>query len=931
MRKMLPIKMLIGAGICLMASFGNLSAQWTHAAIDGGYIRTMINSGDTLYAVTQLYGNGLFFSTDVGTTWNEILSESLPTSKRVIAKFGSSLFLGCGSVREAEGIYRSDDNGVTWVKKNSNPMWVTCFAQHGSTIFAGTGEGLLRSTDNGETWKYIYNGLAESKPHIYSLLVTESGIFTCIGNNYGIYRSTDNGNTWVQTSTGMQIDYYEGRYYYPTVTALSYIGDAIYAGCDESGIFKSTNGGDNWSLTSEGTYDYYSIQSIVGKDSLLYAATIYNGVIRSTDAGNNWTEVNGNGIDIWLESNALVMHNNDVLVGTKGGIYKSADHGINWTKSDSGIRGFWSSYPPVITLDSDLYAGTMTGGIYKSSDNGTSWAPANEGFPVNDVNMLRYLSANATTLFAKSISSYYSTISTDGGNSWHETVQDSIFPWIDHKGKLYTYGPNSGVYRSDDDGITWTLIENSQYFYLSLHSDGETLFLGTYLGYFYSTDNGTTWQQSNVEGVTGYICAYQFISTPTAKIMSLEYAGRRGIFRSTDNGANWVQTSNVLVTELVNDGSNLYANATERQIVNGQEVEVRSIYQSKNDGVTWKNISGSLGNNIAWWGICAIDGKIFVPLNSYPDYGLYCSSDNGATWKEISLGMIPGNQVFNLSAVDNYIYAGTGNGLYRRDLAELYPPSQTSTIAGKTDPCIKSTQTYTVEPVNGISYEWQIPSDWAILSGQTTNTITVMVGSGSGYVSVIPSNEFGTGPTQIVAVAPNGNAPAKPDAITGSVTPTANTTENYSVTSVAGITYEWSLPGDWTMVSGNGTHEITVTVGNLSGDITCTPLSDCGPGEAQTLAVAVKPLGIGQQSSQKDITIYPNPVTDEVTIDIKNLGKNVVTQIIDIRGNLIRQSKGQSSDGHYYESFDLSNYARGVYYIHVWSNQKSYIEKIVIQ
>ncbi|MCK9207205.1 MAG: T9SS type A sorting domain-containing protein, partial [Salinivirgaceae bacterium] len=122
-----------------------------------------------------------------------------------------------------------------------------------------------------------------------------------------------------------------------------------------------------------------------------------------------------------------------------------------------------------------------------------------------------------------------------------------------------------------------------------------------------------------------------------------------------------------------------------------------------------------------------------------------------------------------------------------------------------------------------------------------------------------------------------------------------------------------------------------VTVGNLSGDIICTPSSGCGQGDAQTLAVTPLPSGIGQQMDDDDIKIYPNPITTQVNVEINDMDRSSVIRIIDIRGNTVVQSVGQSSGGRCSKSFDLSGYARGIYYIHIINKQKSFVERVVVQ
>ena len=80
-----------------------------------------------------------------------------------------------------------------------------------------------------------------------------------------------------------------------------------------------------------------------------------------------------------------------------------------------------------------------------------------------------------------------------------------------------------------------------------------------------------------------------------------------------------------------------------------------------------------------------------------------------------------------------------------------------------------------------------------------------------------------------------------------------------------------------------------------------------------------------------DIKIYPNPITTQVNIEINDMDRSSVIRIIDIRGNTVVQSVGQSSGSCCSKSFDLSGYARGIYYIHIINKQKSLVERVVVQ
>src|SRR3972149_2786621 len=73
--------------------------------------------------------------------------------------------------RTFDGIFRSTDNGDTWIKINGD-IFPTCGAINSSQyIFVGTGDGVWRSTDNGDNWAEMNNGLTDG---VYSLAINPS-------------------------------------------------------------------------------------------------------------------------------------------------------------------------------------------------------------------------------------------------------------------------------------------------------------------------------------------------------------------------------------------------------------------------------------------------------------------------------------------------------------------------------------------------------------------------------------------------------------------------------------------------------------------------------------------------------------------------------------------------------------------------------------
>jgi len=73
-------------------------------------------------------------------------------------------------------------------------------------------------------------------------------------------------------------------------------------------------------------------------------------------------------------------------------------------------------------------------------------------------------------------------------------------------------------------------------------------------------------------------------------------------------------------------------------------------------------------------------------------------------------------------------------------------PSGYTCITGLSFVTQGNTTTYSVGAISGATnYAWSIPSGWQLVSGQGTTSLTVITGSTSGYVSVLPSNACAAG------------------------------------------------------------------------------------------------------------------------------------------------------------------------------------------
>ena len=152
-------------------------------------------------------------------------------------------------------------------------------------------------------------------------------------------------------------------------------------------------------------------------------------------------------------------------------------------------------------------------------------------------------------------------------------------------------------------------------------------------------------------------------------------------------------------------------------------------------------------------------------------------------------------------------------------------PNTPGTISGSITVCQGTSQTYTIAAVNGAtSYLWTLPSGWTGTS--STTSITAIIGTGSGTITVKAVNScFTSAPkTLAVTVIP---LPVISGIISGNNSVCQGTTQTYSISGVTGASsYSWTLPLGWTGTS--NTTSINAIAGANGGNITVTAYNSCG-------------------------------------------------------------------------------------------------------
>ena len=75
--------------------------------------------------------------------------------------------------------------------------------------------------------------------------------------------------------------------------------------------------------------------------------------------------------------------------------------------------------------------------------------------------------------------------------------------------------------------------------------------------------------------------------------------------------------------------------------------------------------------------------------------------------------------------------------------------------------------------------------------------------------------------------------------------------------------------------------------------------------------------------------IYPNPTTDKLNIDIVNINGDAVISVLDNLGRTLYDDKISAAQKH--KIIDVSNLAKGTYYVRLYQNSDSIIRQFIKQ
>jgi photosystem II stability/assembly factor-like uncharacterized protein len=255
------------------------------------------------------------------------------------------------------GLWKSTDLGTTWTNVLSDSIFAVAVDPNNALhlLAANFQQFLLQSTDGGTTWQQVSTpfGIIQS----IEFSTSQTGLVLACSPNGGIARSTDNGNTWSASNTGLQTT---------ACRKITFDSASGIIAATPSGVYKSSDGGSTWTLkkTASDTFGFFTAAVDPTNPLVIFAAGA-NFYIKSSDGGNTWSTLTPGFIASASPAIAIdrLAHNTVYVSSFAGNAAVSTDGGLTWAPVTNGLGFAQVQDLLVIPGTSKLFAATFNNGL----------------------------------------------------------------------------------------------------------------------------------------------------------------------------------------------------------------------------------------------------------------------------------------------------------------------------------------------------------------------------------------------------------------------------------------------------------------------------------------------------------------------------------------------------------------------------------------
>ncbi|MEM6702515.1 MAG: glycosyl hydrolase [Acidobacteriota bacterium] len=578
------------------------------------------------------------------------------------------------------GVWKTSDAGNNWTNITDGYMGVGAIGSIAvadsdpNVIYVGTGstaprgnisngDGIYVSTDAGKTWRHsgLKDGgqIGKIRVHPTNPDVAWAAV---LGNIFGpneergIYRTQDGGKTWekilyLNERTGfvdISIDATNPRILYAAAWRAERKPWTLISGGEVGGMWKTTDGGDNWTKLEKGLPD-----GLIGKIGVVVSPANPNRVWAMIEADQS-----------------------------KGGVYRSDDAGESWRRLTSDAKLFqrpWYYNHIYADPQNENVVYVLNTGFYRSIDGGRSFSQSIR-VPHGDNHDLWINPANPENMINSNDGG--ANVSFDGGKSWswqmNQPTAEMYRVFVDNQWPYRIYGPqqdNSTISIPSRGFVAWNRQPPDWYSvggcesgHIAVNPDNpDVVFAGCYGGSISRTDLDSGDQREVIAypqlqlGQAPRDLKYRFQWNAPIRISphdsNVVYHTSQVVHRSTDEGQSWEVISPDLTTN--NKEQQDFAGGPISHDSTGVEVynTVFAFEESKHrKGELWAGTD---------------DGRIHV------------SRDNGANWEEVTPKKMPEGGTVNAIEISAHDPDRIFTAVYRYRENDFNPYVFRTTNGGK--------------------------------------------------------------------------------------------------------------------------------------------------------------------------------------------------------------------------------------------------------